>query len=442
MNDARQDHPAVTDAATPPNRSLPGVGETLYGIGLFAGALVALTFAAPHSLAGTPDWPVLLFFIAFGLFTISIGYAHPVFGHVSFDRVAQVSSILVLGPVDAAWVNGLASVIYPWHRLRKGIALPKVALAALTNAGLMSLMVLGGGLMYVAIGGEVPLTQIGLSAFGAVLLLLLAMQVINEAGMMLMVRMRPQPTHYTMSLSDTATELMAGLVAVLVAIVWNRMEMQVFVLLLAVLAAGMLALKNFAEMRMRLERLVDARTAALHEKTQQLERLVARDPLTGLFNRRHADQFLLREVARARLEQHPITVALGDIDHFKQINDQHSHGVGDRVLAQVGRILNAQLRDGDLVARYGGEEFVFCFIGIDEAAAARACEDLRLAVERDDWSALSPGLRVTMSIGVACSDADPDAALLLEHADSCLYRAKRLGRNRVEIGTYRRPTAA
>ena len=432
----------MTDAATPANRSLPGLGETVYGLCLFTGALVALTFVAPHGLAGTQHWPVLLFFLLFGLFTISIGYAHPVFGHVSFDRVAQVSSILVLGPVDAAWVNGLASLIYPWHRLRKGVALPAVALAALTNAGLMSLMVLGAGLMYVAIGGDVPLTQVGLDAFGAVLLLLLAMQVINEAGMMLLVRMRPQPTPYSLSLSDTVTELMAGLVAVLVAIVWNRMEMQVFVLLLAVLAAGMLALKNFAEMRMRLERLVDARTAALHEKTQQLERLVARDPLTGLFNRRHADQFLLREVARARLDQHAITVALGDIDHFKQINDEHSHGVGDRVLAQVGRILNAHLRDGDLVARYGGEEFVFCFIGIDEAAAARACENLRLAVERDDWSALSPGLRVTMSIGVACSDADPDAASLLEHADSCLYRAKRLGRNRVEVGTYRRPTAA
>jgi len=314
----------VTDAANTRHRSLPGVGEILYGVGLFAGALVALTLSAPHGLVGTQDWPVLLFFVLFGLFTISIGYAHPVFGHVSFDRVAQVSSILILGPVDAALVNGIASLIYPWHRLRKGIALPKVALAALTNAGLMSLMVLGAGQMYVAIGGEVPLTQLGLPAFGAVVLLLLAMQVINEAGMMLLVRMRPQPIPYSLSFSDTATELMAGLVAVLVAIVWNRMEMPVFVLLLAVLAAGMLALKNFAEMRMRLERLVDARTAALHEKTQQLERLVARDPLTGLFNRRHPDQFPFRGVARPRPEQPPIPVPPGDRAPLKTDQPEHA----------------------------------------------------------------------------------------------------------------------
>jgi diguanylate cyclase (GGDEF)-like protein len=259
---------------------------------------------------------------------------------------------------------------------------------------------------------------------------------------MVMVRMRSQPTPYSLSVSDTATELMAGVVAVLVAIVWNRMELEVFVLLLAVLAAGMLALKNFAEMRLRLERLVEKRTEALHEKTQQLERLVARDALTGLFNRRHADQFLLREVERAQLERFPITVALADVDHFKQINDEHSHGVGDRVLGHVGHVFNSHLRDGDLVARYGGEEFLFCFLGLDEPAAARACEDLRIAIERAAWHELSPGLRVTISIGVACSETGPDVASLLEHADACLYRAKRLGRNRVEIGTYRRPTAA
>ena len=99
---------------------------------------------------------------------------------MSFDRVAQVSSILVLGPVDAAWINGLASLLYPWHRLRNGVPLPNVALAAITNAGLMTLMVLGSGLLYVAIGGAVPLMQLGLETLTAVVLLLLAMQVVNE----------------------------------------------------------------------------------------------------------------------------------------------------------------------------------------------------------------------------------------------------------------------
>jgi diguanylate cyclase (GGDEF)-like protein len=289
----------------------------------------------------------------------------------------------------------------------------------------------------VTFGGAVPLAQLGWESFGAVVLLLLAMQIINEAGMLGLVQMRAQRTPYSLSLGDTATELMAGLVGVLVAIVWNRMEVEVFVLLLAVLVAGMLALKSFAEMRLRLERLVEKRTEALHEKTLQLERLVARDPLTGLYNRRHADQFLLREIALAGAGRRAIAVALADIDHFKQINDEHSHGVGDRVLKQMGRILGAQTRDCDLVARYGGEEFIFCFTDVSETEAVRLCEELRLVVERADWLMLSPGLRVTMSIGVAYCDTQPEASALLNDADACLYRAKRLGRNRVEAGTVR-----
>ena len=429
----------MTDAAAGRIRNGPRVGESIYGGLLFAGGMTALALALPGSTVSPQDWPDLMFFLLFGLFTISIGYAHPVFGYVSFDRVAQVSSILVLGPVDAAWINGLASLLYPWHRLRKGVPLGAVALAAVTNAGLMSLMVMASGLMYVAIGGPVPLAQLEPASFGAVVLMLIAMQIINEGGMMGLVRMRGQPARDSLSLFDTATELTAGLIAVLVAIVWNRMEVEVFLLLLAVLVAGMLALKRFAEMRLKLERLVGERTEALQEKTQQLERLVVRDTLTGLYNRRHADEFLLREIALARREGHAVSVALADIDHFKQINDDHSHGVGDRVLEQVARIFAARTRDSDLVARYGGEEFLFCFIGVAEIEAVRLCEELRLAVEREYWPALAPDLRVTMSIGLAFCTADPDASALLDHADSCLYRAKRLGRNRVEAGAVQRP---
>ena len=421
----------MTDGATDRVRPSPRAGEALYGGLLFAGGVAALALALPGSAAAAQDWPLLLFFLLFGLFTISIGYAHPVFGYVSFDRVAQVSSILVLGPVDAAWINGLASLVYPWHRLRYGVPLGTVALAAVTNAGLMSLMVLASGLMYVAIGGPVPLGHLGLQSFVAVVLMLVAMQVINEAGMMGLVRMRGQPARDSLSLFDTATELTAGLIAVLVAIVWNRMEIEVFLLLLTVLVAGMLALKRFAEMRLRLERLVEERTEALHEKTLQLERLAARDTLTGLYNRRHADEFLLREIARSRREGHPIGVALADIDHFKRINDDHSHGIGDRVLERVARIFTERVRGADLVARYGGEEFLFCFIGIDATDLVRRCEELRLALEREDWTTLSPGLSVTMSIGVATCNGESQASALLDRADTCLYEAKRRGRNRV-----------
>ena len=143
----------MTDGASERGRHDRRAGEALDCGLLFLGGSAALALALPGSAAAPQDWPLLLFFLLFGLFTISIGYAHPVFGYVSFERVAQVSSILVLGPVDAAWINGLASLIYPWHRLRYGVPLRTVALAAVTNAGLMSLMVLASGLMYVAIGG-------------------------------------------------------------------------------------------------------------------------------------------------------------------------------------------------------------------------------------------------------------------------------------------------
>jgi diguanylate cyclase (GGDEF)-like protein len=405
--------------------------ELLYGVALYAGALVALSLAWPGSSVATEDWHTVLFVLAFGLFTISIGYEHPHLGYVSFDRVAQVASVLVLGPVDAAWINGLASLIYPWHRLRKGVPLRAVINASLMNAGLMSLMILAAGLLYQSLGGPVPLEEVEPASFAAVLALLVAMQLINEGGMLVLAWIRGQRMRDTLSLFDTLTELTAGLIAVLVAIVWTRMEVEVFLLLLAVLSAGMLALKRFAEMRQRLERLVGERTAALQDKTRQLERLASLDTLTGLHNRRHADAFLDLALESAAREGAALTVALADVDQFKQINDGHSHAVGDQVLERVAQLLADRVRGSDLVARYGGEEFLFCLVGVDEPQAREFCEELRRAVEQHPWQDLSPGLQVTMSVGLAARQQESTVKALLERADACLYRAKHLGRNRV-----------
>lgn len=406
-------------------------GELLYAAVLAAAAVAALSAAWPGSELQPGDWHTVLFVLAFGLFTISIGYEHPQLGYVSFDRVAQVSSILVLGPVDAAWINGLASLIYPWHRLRKGVPLRAVVNASLMNAGLMSLMILSAGWLYQSLGGPVPLEAIEPASFAAVLVLLVAMQLINEGGMLVLARLRGQRMRDTLGLFDTLTELTAGLIAVLVAIVWTRMEVEVLLLLLAVLSAGMLALKRFAEMRQRLERLVEERTAALQDKTRQLERLASLDTLTGLHNRRHADAFLDLALESAASEGIALTVALADVDHFKQINDGHSHAVGDQVLERVAQVLADHVRESDLVARYGGEEFLFCLVGMDERRAEEFCEGLRRAVERHPWESLSPGLQVTMSVGLAARRDEAAVKALLERADACLYRAKHLGRNRV-----------
>jgi diguanylate cyclase (GGDEF)-like protein len=406
-------------------------GEFLYGAALFVAALAALALQWPHSTVDLADWHRIAFFLLFAVFTISIGYEQPALGYVSFDRVAQVSSILVLGPVDAAWINGLASLVYPWHRLRNGVPLRSVVNASLTNSGLMTLMILAGGTVYLGLGGPVPLAQLTFATFAAVLAALLAMQLINEAGMMMLARMRRDSIRGALSLFDTLTELTAGLIGVVVAIIWTRMEIEVLLLLLAVLVAGMLALKSYAEMRLRLERLVEERTAALRDKTLQLERLAAHDSLTGLYNRRHADAFLARELERAVGTAQPFSVALADVDRFKQINDGHSHGVGDRVLERVAEIMGQHVRESDLVARYGGEEFLLCFVGMDESSATALCDRLRDAVEREHWSRLSPGLQVTLSIGIATRRHETTTVALLHHADVCLYRAKNQGRNRV-----------
>ena len=137
--------------------------QTLYVGALFVGAWALVGVAAARTGALPQDAAELAtaaFFLCYGLFTISIGYQHSHHGYYSFDRVAQVASILVLGPVLAACVNGLASFLYPWHRLRKGVPVKDVTYAALNNSGLMASIVLGAGSAYVSVGGSVPLTDL------------------------------------------------------------------------------------------------------------------------------------------------------------------------------------------------------------------------------------------------------------------------------------------
>ena len=169
----------------------------------------------------------------------------------------------------------------------------------------------------------------------------------------------------------------------------------------------------------------------LAARADELSQAAMTDPLTGLANRRRVDQALPRLAARARADARPLHVALIDVDRFKQVNDQCSHAVGDAVLRTLGAILHRHCREGDLAGRLGGEEFLVTFIGAEPAAAAAACERLRLAVRRHDWDALHPGLAVTVSIGLADLTAATDLASGLAQADRRLYRAKDEGRDRV-----------
>jgi diguanylate cyclase (GGDEF)-like protein len=171
---------------------------------------------------------------------------------------------------------------------------------------------------------------------------------------------------------------------------------------------------------------------ALRQQAQALARLASEDSLTALPNRRAFDEHLALAFERARREESPLAVALADIDHFKLINDTWSHAVGDAVLRALADILRRHVGGETFAARYGGEEFALLFTGASAADARSRCEALRREVEALDLSAIAPGLRVRLSVGVVLDDGRaPHHEKLLSAADEQLYAAKRAGRNRV-----------
>ena len=178
----------------------------------------------------------------------------------------------------------------------------------------------------------------------------------------------------------------------------------------------------------------------LQLRSRQLDALAREDWLTGVANRRTLDQWLAEALALARTHLRPLAVALADIDHFKLINDRHSHQVGDVVLRETARILCRHVRRSDLVARYGGEEFVLAFPDATVVQAVTVCERIRLDVARHEWSRISPDLRVTISIGVADGMRSASAEDALAGADAQMYRAKRDGRNAVHPTPYSQDT--
>lgn len=401
---------------------------------LFAGAwlLVGSTLMSGNApRLGTGELASAAFFFVYGLFTISVGYQHPTLGYYSFDRVSQVASILVLGPVHAAWINGLASFVYPWHRLVKGVPLRDVWYAALNNSGLMAAIVLAAGSGYAALGGPVPLTSLTGSSAAALLALILGLQLLNDMGMLVLLRLGQSKVTGFFHAFSYALELGSCATAVLVALIYNTMETPVLVLMLVVLTIGMLALRQFANMRHKLELLVAERTQKLEEKTRELELQATRDNLTGLFNRRYADEYLARQLERCKRERRHLTVALADIDFFKRVNDQYSHATGDAVLRRVAAVLRERCRSGDVLARYGGEEFLLCFPDTEAREARLICELLRSAVEGGNWAQLGLAAGVTISFGIAEYRADATPERLLNRADMRLYEAKNGGRNLV-----------
>jgi diguanylate cyclase (GGDEF)-like protein len=167
------------------------------------------------------------------------------------------------------------------------------------------------------------------------------------------------------------------------------------------------------------------------EYQRRLVEAALRDPLTGVYNRRHLDERLEAEYSASRRHGSPLSLLVVDVDHFKTVNDTHGHLAGDAALKMVARALSEGLRKEDLLARYGGEEFVVIARGSDLAGATQFAERLRERIEsaRCMWNGKE--LRVTASIGVAQLGPGMTVQQWIDAADRGVYQAKHGGRNRV-----------
>ena len=190
---------------------------------------------------------------------------------------------------------------------------------------------------------------------------------------------------------------------------------------------------------------LEAANKELGQINQRLGKALARladqantDGLTGLLNHRRFQEKLTLELQRCLRQEHPLSVLMIDVDHFKAYNDYHGHPRGDEVLRGISRVFRDNLRELDLVARYGGEEFGVLLLDTPKGAAALVAEKLRASIQEAPFAgeeASQPSGEVTISVGVASFPEDGLSPVeLLDVADKALYRAKGLGRNVVVKG--------
>ena len=170
------------------------------------------------------------------------------------------------------------------------------------------------------------------------------------------------------------------------------------------------------------------------ERHATLQKFAAYDALTGLFMRRPYQEKAQSEFDRYQRSKSQFAILMVDIDYFKLINDQYGHAAGDLVLKRLAGELQHSIRKTDMVARWGGEEFIFLLLDVDEGMCFQLAENLRKKVESLSTSIDDKSIQFTVSIGATLSRTeDMSCDHIIDRADKLLYRAKRKGRNRVEI---------
>ena len=163
----------------------------------------------------------------------------------------------------------------------------------------------------------------------------------------------------------------------------------------------------------------------LERSNDSIQRKAVTDELTGLYN--------FRAYQEKSGKIGPYAILVIDIDYFKKINDAHGHDFGNKVLVRLGTLIRQGLRSSDLAFRYGGEEFVILLPGANTEFAVQVAERLRSTVEQQRFSDKGEAVPLTISIGVSFNRGGRNEREIFEQADSALYKAKREGRNRVEL---------
>jgi diguanylate cyclase len=190
---------------------------------------------------------------------------------------------------------------------------------------------------------------------------------------------------------------------------------------------------NEAELRARLRQL-EQESSDLRSRMLEAHHLALKDAVTGLPNRQAYEERVEQEFARWKRFGEPLTMLVWDVDNFKSINDRFGHQAGDKALRVIARSLRQRLRETDFIARYGGEEFVTLLCGADLNEALKVAEQMRLGVMETPFHSGGKEIPVTISCGISDFKRKDDAAIVFARADKALYKAKRGGKNRCEIG--------